>query len=70
MGAELGSLGRLRVLSLDGNLLSGTLPASWGEQMSALYQLSLDENNFQASPALWQALCSELKFWRTPPSGS
>ena len=52
MCAELGDLGLLRVLNLGDNRLAGTLPASWGAQMSALNHLRLGYNNYQASPAL------------------
>ena len=52
--AELGNLGLLRVLNLGNNRLAGTLPASWGAQMSALNHLRLGYNNYQASPALRQ----------------
>ena len=54
MGGELGSLGLLRILNLEHNRLAGTLPATWGEQMSALYHLRIINNSFQASPALRQ----------------
>ena len=58
VGSELGSLGLLRILNLEHNRLAGTLPASWGAQMSALYHLKLHNNSFQASPAARQSIHS------------